>query len=115
MPADKYPYLWYPPYVSGSFYVLAPKALELLNMAARKIPLFKFDDVYLGILAYAMDITPSVIEQVYFYPIQFDCDLFANKIIAVHKFSGHDMLDKWNEIESQIKFEPDSFKNLLEY
>lgn len=114
MPKDEYPYLRYPPYISGSFYILGPKTIELFYMASHRIRLFKFDDVYLGMLAYALDIKPVFVDRVYFYTIPYDPRVYANEIISVHKISGSHLYDRWKQIEKSIMFNPESLKNFLE-
>ena len=110
---DVYPYSRYPPFISGSFYILAPKTVKLFYMASQRIRLFKFDDVYLGMLALALDIKPVFIDRVYSYTIPYDPHVYANKVISTHKISGSDMFEKWKTIENSIKFKQESLRNFL--
>ena len=111
---NEYPYELYPPFVSGSFYILSSKTVKLFYKTSKRIRLFKFDDVYLGILAYSLNITPIMIDRIYFYKINYDQKNYTNEVISVHKILGKELLDKWNNIDTSKIFNPDYFKNIIE-
>ena len=55
---DEYPYDRYPPFVMGGSYILSNKALKKFYYATFYVKPFRVDDVYLGMLAYKLEIDP---------------------------------------------------------
>ena len=95
---DEYPYDKFPPYVSAGCYILSKKSADLFLKATKLITLFRFDDIYLGILAYKLQIEPLNINQIYFYPPEFDDKHYVENIIASHGFSPSLLKDTWKKI-----------------
>ena len=63
---EEYPYSRYPPYVTGGARLFSNKALKLFYYATHFVKLFKFDDVYLGIVAKKLNITPFHSDEFWF-------------------------------------------------
>jgi beta-1,3-galactosyltransferase / beta-1,3-N-acetylglucosaminyltransferase len=95
---EEYPYHKFPPYVSAGCYILTKNSAKLFYKATKLITLFRFDDIYLGILAFKLKIEPLNVEQIYFYPPEFDYKNYAESIIASHGFSTSLLLDTWKKI-----------------
>jgi hypothetical protein len=53
---DDYPYDRYPPYVTAGCFLMTRSSAPLFYLASKYLPLFRFDDIYVGLLAYAMSI-----------------------------------------------------------
>lgn len=51
-----YPYDRYPPYVTAGCFLMTRSNANLFYLASNYIRLFRFDDVYIGLLAYSMSI-----------------------------------------------------------
>ncbi|CAN7999440.1 unnamed protein product, partial [Ixodes hexagonus] len=63
LPLSEYPYSRFPPYVNAGAYVLSRRMLVDLYRVARFTPQFRFDDVFLGILAKKMGTRPRHSDQ----------------------------------------------------
>lgn len=110
---DEYPYRKFPPYVSGNFVLFSPYSLSLFDMASNSVKRFRFDDIYLAMLAYCLDIKPIHISNTDYYQQTYDPNVFANKIVSVHRYSGDNLIRIWNAIEEFIKFEPISYEQYV--
>ena len=53
---DDYPYDRYPPYVTAGCFLMSRSNARLFSLASQYLPLFRFDDIYIGLLAYSMSI-----------------------------------------------------------
>jgi hypothetical protein len=53
---NDYPYDRYPPYVTAGCFLMTRSNARLFNLASKYTPLFRFDDIYMGLLAYSMSI-----------------------------------------------------------
>ena len=102
---DEYPYDKFPPYVSAGCYILSKKSANLFFKATRLVTLFRFDDIYLGILAYKLNIKPLNIEDIHFYPPTFDKKEYLESVIASHGFSPSLLTNVWNKLyrSSELK------------
>lgn len=96
----QYPYNKYPPFITGGAILMSHKTVRHLYMAAHFAPAFKFDDVYLGMLAYKVGIVPHHVEE-------FMCTLDeymalqpirpeATRCIGVHDIEPADLLQLWH-------------------
>ncbi|XP_013379416.1 beta-1,3-galactosyltransferase 5 [Lingula anatina] len=56
---DEWPEKHFPPYISGAAYVLGHSTVKELYSAAMETPLFKFEDVFMGICARKANLTLS--------------------------------------------------------
>jgi len=110
---DEYPYRKFPPFIAAGCYVLSIKSARLFYMASKLIKLFRFDDIYMAILAHNIGIEPMNIENVKYYSPTYEPNLYASNVIAAHGFKGKELSDIWNELKSLIYF--DSFKSYKEY
>jgi hypothetical protein len=96
---DEYPYDKFPPYVSAGCYLLSSKSARLFYIATKLIKLFRFDDIYLGILAYRLNIQPLHIENIYFYEPYFENNFFTTQVIASHGFSPQKLIATWQQLK----------------
>ncbi len=118
---DDYPYDRYPPYVTAGCFLMTRSNARLFNLASKYIHLFRFDDIYLGILAYAMSIKlipnndlfssyTSTIMNLWnnnqtgffskwklFFNTQKTFDLKV-KPICIHGYRGEELIHIWNNI-----------------
>jgi hypothetical protein len=100
-----YPYHKFPPYVAAGCYILSRQSAHLFLMASKLIELFKFDDIYMGILAHKLDIRPLHIDAVKFYAPTYFPSVYANQVMAAHGFTAQDLNAIWVQLEKFIKFE----------
>ncbi|ESN98253.1 hypothetical protein HELRODRAFT_84672 [Helobdella robusta] len=94
---DEYPYRFWPDYVTaGSFFVPMPTA-ERINLALQYVKLIRFDDVFLGVVAYKLGIKLQHSNNLVYYDMAYDKYKFRN-IIAAHGFKDVEFLYKvWKE------------------
>ena len=93
----EYPYNSWPPYVTAGSYILSKNALFKLYYGSFYTKHFKFDDIYLGIVAQKVGIQLFHSDNFYFYKKNYN--LFSYKyVIASHGYDNVKELEKvWNE------------------
>ena len=116
---EDYPYDRYPPYVTAGCFLLTRSYVKLLYLASKYTALFRFDDIYIGLLAYSMSIKPIENNQLFssyapsrIVPRQqtgfvaqwrrlFSKSIASNSFprpICVHGYRGEELIDVWNDI-----------------
>lgn len=100
----EYPYHKFPPYVAAGCYILSRQSAHLFLMASKLIQVFRFDDIYMGILAHKLDIKPLHIEEVKFYAPPYLPSVYSTSIIAAHGFTPDELNTIWIQLENFIKF-----------
>ena len=110
---NDYPYSKYPPFVLTGFVFLSNKSLKLFYLASKMVEVFKFDDVYIGILAYKLNIKPIHIDSIYLYTPSYYPNFFADKVIAAHHFKSDYIMYIWRQLQSLIKFKPTSYEEFF--
>lgn len=122
---DDYPYDRYPPYVTAGCFLMTRSNAALFYLASKYLPLFRFDDIYIGLLAYSMSI--SIVENnQLFSSYSSSSSIFFEKNsstsnkhwtffqswwnslskrnvqshppICVHGYRGKDLIQLWNDI-----------------
>uniref|UniRef100_A0A8D8M1V9 Hexosyltransferase n=1 Tax=Cacopsylla melanoneura TaxID=428564 RepID=A0A8D8M1V9_9HEMI len=97
---DEYPYHLWPPYVTAGAYIVSKEVLLDFYFASHFIKHFRFDDIYLGILAKKSNIEPFHCEEFYFYKKDYSRHNYQY-VIASHGYSDPDeLLRIWNEQRS---------------
>lgn len=91
---SEYPFSWYPPYITAATVLLSKDTLEKFYYASHFLPIFRFDDIYLAILAYILQIESQHHSDGFYYdylaPVDQNVGLFREKIIAMHGFHDPD-------------------------
>ncbi|GIX95888.1 beta-1,3-galactosyltransferase brn [Caerostris extrusa] len=96
----EYSFSKYPPYVTAGAYVVSFPALVDLYYTSMYTQSFRFDDVYLGIVAKKCGISPLHNEHFYFWRKPYREEAYSN-VIASHGFDDPDELKKvWEEQRS---------------
>lgn len=73
MTKEEYPYNFYPPYAAGGAYILSRSALHDLHYASYFTKwLLRIDDVYVGILARKVGITPIGVKEIHIDNVKLD-------------------------------------------
>ena len=84
---EEYEYNKFPPFINAGSYVMSNKAMRKLYLTSHFVKLFRFDDVYLGILAQKCGIKPY--HSKYFWRFRYDSRIEdLNFTIASHEFSN---------------------------
>lgn len=82
---EEYPFSKYPPYITAGAYVVSYPALVDMYFTSLFTKHFKFDDVYLGIVAKKCNISPLHNDHFHFWKKAYDKDAYAN-VIASHGY-----------------------------
>jgi hypothetical protein len=86
-----------PPYVTAGGFILSKNALQDFFYASYFIKRFRFDDVYLGLIAKKLEIEPFHCDEFHFYPKPFNIQGYKY-VVASHGFSDSKGLEKaWNK------------------
>lgn len=91
--------MW-PPYVTGGAYVLSQAALVKFYYGSLFTKRFRFDDIYLGLLAKKLNIKPFHCEHIYFYKKDYSVSNYKY-VIASHGYdNSEELLNVWSEQKS---------------
>ncbi|RVE49555.1 hypothetical protein evm_005783 [Chilo suppressalis] len=94
---DEYPWDKWPPYITAGAYLVSNRSMKALYVASLFVKHFRFDDIYLGIVAKKVGIIPEHCEKFYFYKREYDKEGYRD-VIASHGYSDHQELVRiWNE------------------
>nr|CAD7574009.1 unnamed protein product [Timema californicum] len=97
---SEYPYHMWPPYVTAGAYILSHDALVDMYYGSLYTQHFRFDDIYLGLVAKKVDLEPFHCPEFYFYKKEYNVYSYRY-VIASHGFSDPDeLLRIWNEQRS---------------
>ncbi|KAJ8670288.1 hypothetical protein QAD02_001547 [Eretmocerus hayati] len=96
----EYPYHLWPPYVTAGSYILSKEALIDMYYASMYTKHFRFDDIFLGIVAKKAGIEPFHCEEFHFY--KKDYTRYNYKyVISSHGYDNpEELLHVWNEQKS---------------
>lgn len=91
--------MW-PPYVTGGAYMLSNAALVRFYYGIFFTKRFRFDDIYLGLLAKKLNIKPLHCEYIYYYKKQYSVSDYKY-VIASHGYDNNEeLLNVWLEQKS---------------
>ncbi|XP_035432215.2 beta-1,3-galactosyltransferase brn-like [Spodoptera frugiperda] len=96
-------YRWdrWPDYVTAAAYVVSNKAMRVMYIGSMFVKHFRFDDIYLGIVAKKVGITPEHCPLFYFHKKPFSRDDYED-LIASHGYQDHEELIRvWHEMNSK--------------
>lgn len=97
---EEYPFSRYPPYVTAGAIVLSNQSLADMHFASYYTKHFRFDDIYVGILAKKLSIVAIHNENFHFWPFSYDTEKYWD-VIAAHGFSDpKHLLFAWNQQKS---------------
>ncbi|GAB0095749.1 Beta-1,3-galactosyltransferase brn [Sergentomyia squamirostris] len=98
---EEYQWHMWPPYVSAGACILSREALFQLYFASLFTKHFRFDDIYLGIVALKTNIEPLHSEEFYFQKLTYSGPHSYRYTIASHGYDNPDELAKvWTEIKA---------------
>lgn len=94
---DEYPWDRWPPYVTAGAYIVSNQSMKVMYIGSFFVKHFRFDDVYLGIVAKKVGIVPIHCPRIHFYKKKYSKEGYKN-VIASHGYGDHDELIRvWNE------------------
>lgn len=96
---EEYPYHMWPPYVTAGSYVISREALHTMYYTSFYTKHFRFDDIYLGLVALKANIEPYHCEEFHFYKLKPNLDY--SYTISSHGYDDpNELLKVWNEQRS---------------
>ncbi|CAG2116619.1 unnamed protein product [Medioppia subpectinata] len=97
---EEYPYSLYPPYITAGAFVLSNTSLIDMYFGSLYTKHFRFDDIYVGILAKKLSIIPRHNPNFYFWSLSYSASAFED-VIASHGFGDpKNLLIAWNQQKS---------------
>jgi hypothetical protein len=91
--------MW-PPYVTAGAYVLSCEALFDMYYASFYTKHFRFDDIYLGLVAKKAKIEPYHCTQFHYYKKEYNVFSYRH-VVASHGYDDpNELLEVWNEQRS---------------
>lgn len=97
---EEYPYHMWPPYVTAGAYILSLEALMDMYYTSFYTQHFRFDDVYLGLLAKKADIEPFHCDHFYFYKNPYESQGYRFTIASHGYDSPAELLQVWTDQKS---------------
>ncbi|CAH2242143.1 jg1049 [Pararge aegeria aegeria] len=95
---DEYPWNKWPPYVTAGAYVVSNRCMKLFHVGSLFVKNFRFDDIYLGIVAKKLGVKPTHCSRFHFYKKSYSESGYQD-VIASHGYSDPDELYRvWNEL-----------------
>ena len=97
---NEYPYNLWPPYATAGAYVVSRQALFDLHYGSYYTKYFRFDDIFLALVALKVNINPVHCSGFYFWKKGYSM-LGYRDVIASHGYGNPDELRSvWNEQKS---------------
>lgn len=97
---DEYPYDYWPPYVTAGAYILSKNALVDMYYTSFYTKHFRFDDIYLGLVAKKADIEPFHCDEFHFYKREYTPFNYKYVIVSHGYGEPSELLQIWNEQKS---------------
>ncbi len=101
VPLDEYPFHLWPPYVTAGGYVLSRSALIDFYYGSYFVKKFRFDDVYLGIVAKKLGVEPFHCQEFYFHRKPYNAATDYRYVVASHGFSNPSEMEKFWNVQKQ--------------
>lgn len=94
----EYPFHMWPPYVTAGAFILSREALFEMYFASMYVRHFRFDDVYLGLVALKAKIKLHHSEEFYFHRPTYSGPYSYRYVVATHGFDdSKELIRTWNE------------------
>ncbi|XP_075776362.1 beta-1,3-galactosyltransferase 5-like [Pelodiscus sinensis] len=97
----EYPASTYPPFCSGTGYVLSTDVVSQIYNISESVPFIKLEDVFIGLCLAKLKIKPEELhsERTFFlHKVGFSICLFR-KIVTSHQVKPYELLIYWEELE----------------
>lgn len=97
----EYPFHMWPPYVTAGAFILSREALFEMYFASMYVRHFRFDDIYLGLVALKAKIKLHHCEEFYFHRPTYSGPYSYRYVVATHGFEdSKELIQTWNECRS---------------
>lgn len=101
IPLSEYPWHLWPTYVTSGAYILSREALQDMYYSSFYTKHFRFDDIFLGLVAMKAHIEPLHSDQFYFHKAPYSEPYSYKYLIASHGFSdSKEMFNIWTQVRS---------------
>ncbi|KAI1703895.1 galactosyltransferase domain-containing protein [Ditylenchus destructor] len=94
---DEYPFAAYPPYISAGAVFMTGQTIKEFYLAIQYVKLYKFDDIYAGILSYFLGITAQHNENFPYYRVKTANEEEEVRLwksgIAMHDYRPYELLE----------------------
>lgn len=101
IPLSEYPWHLWPTYVTSGAYILSREALHDMYYSSFYTKHFRFDDIFLGLLAMKAHIEPLHSDQFFFHRPPYSEPYSYKYLIASHGFSNpKEMFNMWTQVRS---------------
>lgn len=90
---SEFPYITFPPYITAGAYVMSAKSVEDFHLAAQFVRPFRFDDVFMGIIAKKLGVRPRHNDKFLFWEQNYNPANFKD-VIAAHGFKDVALMRK---------------------
>lgn len=98
---QEYPFHLWPPYITAGAYILSRRALEELYYGSLYTKHFRFDDIYLGLIAKKINLEPFHSSYFYFYKEKYPSKNYKF-LIASHGYeNSNELLKVWSESRAE--------------
>lgn len=95
---EEYPFDFWPPYVTAGAYVLSREALVDMYFTSYYTRMFRFDDIWLGLIAHKAGLEPFHCSEFHFYPQPYTSVHNYKYTVGSHGFSDPaELLRVWNQ------------------
>ncbi|XP_069071663.1 beta-1,3-galactosyltransferase 5-like isoform X2 [Pleurodeles waltl] len=101
-----FPYSVYPKFLSGGGFIMTGDAIPGLYRASIELPVFPLDDVYLGLLGLAANVTMVHNPRFYTFGLEYKICQYKEALV-IHHFSSDQLVRIWQEVQF-AKCDPDA-------
>lgn len=100
---EEYPFGFWPPYPTAGSFIVPMDTARKLHAAAPFVRMIRFDDVYVGILAWKLGVNLKHSDKLLFYSESYKKEKFKD-VVAAHGYGDIELLYKvWKEQEEYRK------------
>ncbi|XP_069505315.1 UDP-GlcNAc:betaGal beta-1,3-N-acetylglucosaminyltransferase 9-like [Ambystoma mexicanum] len=93
-----YPQPHYPVFLSGGGFILPRDAIPHLYQVSMELPVFPLDDVYLGLLGVAANVTMVHNTRFYMNVLKYSICQYRQALV-VHQFTSERLIEIWRELQ----------------
>jgi hypothetical protein len=98
---EEYKYDKWPTYVTAGAFILSREALQEMYCASLYTKHFRFDDIFLGIVAQKAHIEPLHSEEFFYYKAAYSGPASYRYVLATHGYDNpEEMLRVWSEVRA---------------
>jgi hypothetical protein len=98
---EEYKFDKWPTYVTAGAFILSREALQEMHCASLYTKHFRFDDIFLGIVALKAHIEPLHSEEFYYYKAAYSGPASYRYVLATHGYDNpKEMLKVWSEVRA---------------